>query len=290
MSVTNGHRTIAEFKLVGVSGRQGVGFHRLLFSLEAQISAMSEEPARIEEPRTFVCAGPSYSDQHPLGLAVPETKWVAETFQHFQQNNFLMLLDLSGEQLSALERLRGGNALHFRLDLHTLVESRQFGRQRGFEQIRIEVPASSWAKVLRDFGYAEILLVALELPVCGVPQALQTTIAQFREAHDDFVAGRYDRTVSTCRLVIDAVAAGIDSTEQAEDVFKAYGSRRREMTKRERALLVTGAVRHYTHLGHHFAPGGQLEPFSRQDAQFILAATSSVIWDSVAELRLRSRQ
>jgi hypothetical protein len=34
MSVTDGQKTVAEFKLVGVSAVQGIGFSRLQFSLE----------------------------------------------------------------------------------------------------------------------------------------------------------------------------------------------------------------------------------------------------------------
>ena len=50
MTVTDGQRTVAEFKLVGVTAMQGVGFHRLQFSVEVNIAPMGEHPVRIREP------------------------------------------------------------------------------------------------------------------------------------------------------------------------------------------------------------------------------------------------
>ena len=103
----------------------------------------------------------------------------------------------------------------------------------------------------------------------------------------DFLAARYDRTVGACRLAIDSVDAALGNAGQVEQAFQAFQTGRTQMNKRQRALLVSGAVRHYTHLGHHLNAAAQLEVFSRQDAQFILAATAAVLWDAVGELKLR---
>jgi hypothetical protein len=59
------------------------------------------------------------------------------------------------------------------------------------------------------------------------------------------------------------------------------------MTKRERAQLVGVAVRHYTNLAHHLNSSALVEVFSRQDAQFILAATSAMVWDAIGEFKLK---
>jgi hypothetical protein len=287
MSVTDGHRTIADFKLTGVTAVPGIGISRLQFSLQAQIAALHEEPARVREPRVFVFAGPNSSDLRLLGTAVPQSQWFAETQKHPESTYFMVFLDLSAEQLSALERMRAGHPMFFRLELHTLVESRRWGWQRAQVQAQIEVPVSAWAKLLKDLGYTEILLVALELPVSNVPVSLSTAVQQLREAHSDFIAARYDRCVGACRLAIEAVDATLGNAGQVDQAFKAFDSNRRQMSRRQRALLVSGAVRHYTHLGHHLNSQAQMEVFSRSDAQFILAATSAVIWDAVSELRQR---
>jgi hypothetical protein len=289
MSVTDGQRTVAEFKIAGVTAAQGIGIYQLRFSLEVEIAAMRDEPARILEPRVFVSAGPTHSDSRPLGTGIPETQWFAETNKDPYRSFFTLSLDLSGAQLSALERLRGGSPLYFCLKLHTLVESQRYGVQRGFEQSWLELPASAWAKILKDLGYTEILLVALELPVRDIPTHLRTAVQQLREAHADFIAGRYDQTVGACRLAIDGLHLALRDDADVERAFRAFGTDRRTMTKRERAMLVSGAIRHYTHLAHHLDSAGQLEVFSRQDAQFVLAATSSLIWDAVSALKQQDR-
>lgn len=286
MSVTDGQRTVAEFKLVSLSAVPGIGFYRLQFSLEVDLIASGDTPARVLEPRAFVLAGPNPSGWTQLGTAVAEIPWYAETRPESSQTRFMVFLDLPGERLAALERLRTGGSLYFRLDLKMVVES-LWGRQPGLAQPTLEVPLSTWVQLLKDLGQADILLVALELPVLDVPAPLQTAVEQLRGAHVDFLAARYDRTVGACRLAIDSVDAALGNASQVEQAFKAFQTNRTQMSKRQRALLVSGAVRHYTHLGHHLNAAAQLEVFSRQDAQFILAATAAVLWDAVGEIKLR---
>ena len=180
MNVTDGRRIVADFKVVSVAGMPGIGFHRLQFSLEVGINALQDEPARIHEPRAFVLAGSPQSGMQPLGVAIAETQWSAETIREPSRTYFMVFLDLTGEQLSALERVRAGDPLCFRLDLHTLVESRRFGLQRGLVQSSLEVPVSSWGQILKAFGFSEILLVALDLPTSDVPASLLIAVDQLR--------------------------------------------------------------------------------------------------------------
>jgi hypothetical protein len=286
MTVTDGQRTVAEFKLTGLSGVQGLGFYRLQFSVEVDLAASNQNPARVHEPRAFVFAGPSPSGLTLLGTAVAEISWYAETHPERSHTAFLYLLDLPGERLAALERLRAGGSLHFRLELKTVVESAR-GWQRGLEQPVLEVSVSTWAQLLKQLGHSEILLVTLELPVTEVPEPLRSSVAKLREAHADLVAARYDGTVGACRLAVDAIDVALGNAGQVEQAFNRYQSGRTQMSKRQRALLVSGAVRHYTHLGHHLNSAGQLEVFSRQDAQFVLAATAAALWDAISELKLK---
>jgi hypothetical protein len=56
MSVTDGRRTVAEFKLISLSAMAGVGFYRFQFSMEVDLVASADNPARVHEPRAFVLA------------------------------------------------------------------------------------------------------------------------------------------------------------------------------------------------------------------------------------------
>ncbi len=288
MSITDGEGYIvAEFRPQGVYGVRGLGMNRLQFGLEFQINASRAGGAALSSAVCFVWAGRTQADVRPLGVATMETSWYVETTDYARRDTVSAYLDLSFEQLEALERMREGGSLFFKLDLRVLVHSRQRGLQRGDQQSWFEASLSTWSKVLEQIGYSETLLLGLELPVQGVPTELHGAASQLREAHRDLIAGRFDGTVARVRLAIDTVL-GFDSRPQVLQEFSGSSASREQMSKRSRADLVRIAVRHYTHLAHHVDDSGAPETFSRHDAQFALAGATAAIWDAVTEFR-RSR-
>ena len=289
MSIDIGGLRIAELRIVGVNGAPGIGFHRLQFSLEINLPAMPSGTYELGSLTCFPYAGISQSCPKPLGIVYPETSWFKSTTDHPRREFLGMYLDLAGEQLEALERLRGGGSLFFQFEFRMLVRSRERGVELGFESVWFEANLSEWSKVLKQLGYLELLLFAVELPIT-VPQSLRTAIDQLRAAHQDLIAGRYDSTVGRCRMVMDAVEAVVEYESATANIRQAFSSKseiREAMTKRERADLVRMAIRHYTHLAHH-VDSGVPESFSRQDALFILTAAAGSVWDAAAEHRNRA--
>jgi len=67
---------------------------------------------------------------------------------------FGLVLYLTGEQLEQLERMRGGGAFFFRLDLHALVKGKH-GLQRSVEQLWFEASLSCWSAVFEQVGYLD---------------------------------------------------------------------------------------------------------------------------------------
>jgi len=292
MSITDGEGYIvAELRLQGIHGVRGVGMHRLLFALEFQINPSRAGGATLSSPVCFVAVGRTPTDVRPLGIATMETSWSVETTDYARREPLSAYLDLSSEQLEALERLREGGSLFFKLDLRLLVHSSQRGLQRGDQQYSFEASLSLWSKVLEQLGYSEILLLGLELPVQGVPTELNGAVSQLREAHQDLIAGRFDGTVARVRLAMDTIdtVLGFSSRAQVLQQFTGGSATREQMSKRARADLVRIAVRHYTHLAHHVSDSGVPESFSRQDAQFALAGATAAIWDAMTAFHQRSR-
>jgi hypothetical protein len=289
LSIDVGGLQIAELRIVGVSGTPGIGFHRLQFSLEISLPGTPGRAFELGSLTAFAYAGISQSGPKPLGIAHPETSWFKSTTDHPRREMLGMYIDLAGEQLEALERLRGGGSLFFQFQFRMLVRSSERGVELGFEYVWFEASLSEWSKVLKQLGYLELLLVAVELPF-ALPQALRTAIDQLRSAHQDLIAGRYDSTVGRCRMAMDAVEAVVEYESATANIREAFSSRseiREAMTKRERADLVRMAIRHYTHLAHH-VDSGVPESFGRQDALFILTAAAGSVWDAAAQLRNRA--
>jgi len=287
MSISYGPYNIADARISGVSAVRGIGFTRLQFSLELSINATPPDySVLVSSPISFVSAGRAQSGPLlPLGNAVAETCWNAQTKDQSQRDAFLVILDLSGEQLAALERLRAGGLLFFRVDVHMLTQGKD-GLQRAFEQLWFEANLSIWSKLLKDIGYLELLLLSVDLPIVDVPKELENAIAQIREAHTDLIAGRYDAAVSRARLGLDSIDALVNGEGARREAIKAFNSpENRRMSKGARADLVRAAIRHYSHLAHHVNSSGGVECFSRHEATFILTAAAAVIWDAIGNFR-----
>ena len=294
MSIGIGALAIAEPRIARVIGASGIGFGRLRFSLELHFQPIAEylkELGIVElgSLTGFVSASCQRDSQFkPLGVAVPETSWftTAADSNLPKHEELLLLLDLPWEQIEALEEVRGGGSLFFQIDLRLQLRSRR-GVHVGYQTVSFEANLSIWSDVLKQLGYRELLVVAVELPL-DAPAELRSAIEQLGAAHQDLIGGRYDSVVSRCRMAMDALDKAVPSENGAEKLIEVFSQGRKAMSKRARADLVRLAVRHYTHLAHHVDSDGSPESFSRQDALFILTAAAGAIWDAAAELRRRN--
>lgn len=290
MTIEFGTRQVAEFRPTGLRGVSGIGFSRLQFSVEINLAGVPESPVTLGHLVADVAAGVPGGGQRMLGKATPQSSWFVVTLKDPRRVPLWLELDLAGEQIEALERLRGGGPLVFQFQLSLQV--RQADQVApGFEVLRLEVDVSQWTAVLKELGYIDLLVFALELPI-DAPEELRNAITLLRMAYQDLLAGRYDATVGLCRKVMDSVGVLAPDKAAQGRIWGVIGQgkeRRDAMTKSERAEFVRMAVRHFTHLDHHVGENGALEVFSRHDALFVLTASGGIIWEALARVRAGPR-
>lgn len=285
MGISAGMETIAEVRVIGLSGTRGLGMHRLQFAFLIDIQATPGREVHVDTLRCAVSATPVPSQPAvPLGTAILETSWHTRTADYARHEGLSAYLDLSSTQLEALEELRAGGALHFRLDIAALVRSAERGVERGFQQLWHEVNLASWLRVLEDLGSFDALLLCVELPEIDQHAPLSSAVSEIRQAHRDLLAGRYDAAVGRARLVIDLIDRTVGTDQQRTELIKAFGTNREsraQMSKRARADFVRLAVRHYTHLAHHIDDSGVVGSFGRHEALFVLTAAAATLWDAL---------
>lgn len=283
MSISIQSRGLAEVRAIGVRGIPGIGFSRLQFILEWRLQGLPSPPAFLEHLQVQVSAGIPGGPARPLGKATAQNSWFTGVYEHGRTEALALELDLTGAALEALERLRGGGPLHFVLDLSLRVR-RGERQEPGSDRLQLLVNLSDWAQVLRDVGYLDLLVLAVELPL-EVPEEIRLALEETRTAYTDLIAARYDATVMRCRRAMESLGRLPTAGTDPERVWERFAKDRATMTKPERAEVVRLAVRHYSHLAAHMDETGAPETFSRQDALFILAAAAGVIWESVTQVR-----
>lgn len=281
LSLNYQSRTIADARILQLSGIAGVGVYQIRFSVELHRPAwpgLEGQGVRLTDMCARVSIGTKVGAVALLGTAYPERPIVLTPSQYSDKACVLFDLDLSPQQMFELEKLRGGGDLYFQMEMMGLAS----GPRDNFpvhDTIAKLVTLSDWRNVLGDMDYADILVLGFEIPN-GKEGTLAADAARcLRQAQENLLRGRYDTVVAQCRLAIEGVhvATGDASAASASAARYANGKERKLMTKSERSLFIGEAVRHFAHLAHHLHSDGTQETFSRADAQAILACTVAFV-------------
>ena len=263
----------------------GLGFTWLKFPMDLQLEALDEPPAYLTQFLAEITVTVQGQTPVSLGRAQPHTSLAVGTIRQSNSQRFELWLPLTGEQIEALERRRAGLPLEFHVNL-TLQIHYNAAVHSGRTDARFHVNESDWAEILRQVGYLDRLIVAVDLPVAA-PEQMRTAVQRVRDAHQHLIAGRYTDAVGACRLAMESLhRLTDDATAKAiRAVFAESKETREKMTLGQRAELVRLAVHHFTCPAHHEEPGKPAEVYSRQDALFILSATAGVVWEALGRHR-----
>ena len=282
MSIAIKNQVIGDIRPRGSPfGVPGIAVTRLKFPLTLQLDALADPAAYLTQFLAEISVTIPGQTPRSLGRAQPHASWVVGTFEHAQSQPFELWLDVSGEQLEALERQRVGQQLEFHVDLHLQIHYRS-AIHSARADVRFHVNESAWAEVLRQVGHLDHLLVAVELPL-DAPEQMRKAVQYIRSAHQNLTAGRYADAVRVCRLAMESLLPLTDDAagKAIRIAFAGGENVRRQMSTAQRAELVRLAVHHFANPAHHEDPGKPAEVYSRQDALFILSAAAGVVWEAI---------
>lgn len=284
MSLTYNSRIIADAQVQRIFGLRGIGCYQLRFSLDFNLPNWGppHEKIVLSGLRSEIYVGAKRGEFKLLGYATPETPLSLETKEVPQKQSILFLLDLSEQQLFALESMRNGGSLDFRVTVSGEARGSN-DRQWAREELRHEVTLSDWSRVLRELGYADVLVIGVELPIAESGHELRPAVELVRQAHGDLIGGRYDSVVARCRQALESVRTVLGQKKCIDAALEKFcKGHRKAMNKHEREMLIGEAARHYTHLAHHVDQDGEQQWYSRGDATFLLTITAATICSEVA--------
>jgi hypothetical protein len=290
MSINYGSRIVAEVAVRHLSGAKGIGINQLRFSIAFNVPAWPEQDLSNIECRNFrarVLVAPPGNVPLVLGWAVPEALLTLTPSKYSNEQALLFDLDLADEQLHAIEELRSGADLQFEIEISGDATGPQ-GIQRLFEKIPYQVNVSAWCNVLRQLGFADILVVGVELPHVHHSSPLAKVTQTIRRAHDSLHQGLYEIAVAQCRHAIEALQAGEGEKKAVIASVEKFQTARAKMSKLDRERFIGEAVRHYTHLAHHLGDDGDFASFSRSEATAVIALTISALATAIRREKLEA--
>src|SRR6267154_663482 len=162
MAISYESTQFANVRAGQVTAASGVGASLLRFTMIWSLHPKVEHTYSIFGTYLRVSVAPEGSTESMyLGYALPEVAWTEETRSGFPVEHPLMYhLTLHADQLLALEQIRQGRGLNFKIELRGNAYG-PFGIRQVDTSLSISVPLSDWVRVLRDANAKDILLVGV---------------------------------------------------------------------------------------------------------------------------------
>ena len=280
---------IADINISNIHGRTGIGVSRIGFSIDFRFPSTAPEGVTVRDVQVEVNStfAPSSQSESYLGMAIPEVPFEHLVRPTNDRKHLLFWLTLNDGQLFELERMRGGRDVRFELKISALA----YGKHGVWPQndtIQRAVNLSEWATILTGMKGPDYLVIGVRMPNCAPDHPIASAIERLRHAHSSLVIGRYDAVVSDCRLALESA---LKATGERDELLKSVDlskSAKRELSKRQRELVLLDSVRQYTHLAHHMDEDGRPEHYSRDDATMVLSTTAALVASSLARYDVSS--
>lgn len=267
----------ADARIQGVTLHPVIGAYELRFGLFIVVSAdAGSEHCRAVIDGARVGIGSGGGHQVDLGFARSDRRLEIETGPHQQRTAATLSLALQPGQLAAIERLRGTDDLHFKLEV-TGTGSGRTGAGPVHDVLQCRVPRSEWIEKLGAAKALDILLLEVPLAFPEGSDGWTNISEQLRRAESRFRDGDYHACVSACRVVVEELGHQVFGRNDWDGpaLGRLSAKDRREMSRSEREAAMLGSVRHYTNQAHHGPSEGGEVNYSRADAQHILTLVAS---------------
>lgn len=282
---------IADARINYVSGAKTMGSRNLSINVALQKPAweapMDSASAAVHfgvvSLRTDSGIGGELGRAHPVQPIFFAGRPGASVFQTFS-------IALSDAQLSSVEDARKGGGIEIKLRLVGSANG-QYGHQAISDEIAFKVPLSEWARVLRELGHGDVIVLRVHLPTGRESARLRSAIQLVHEANRHLVNGEYDIVVARCRQAIESVQAALDdgeATREAASLYRKDKASRESMSTLQREQVILETVRHYANPAHHVDDKGNTECYGRADATFLLAMAAAAVTRACARARIDS--
>lgn len=277
LNYTSDNAVVADLRFEHLSIQAGVGHYLLAFSIRFDtaihttgVYSLSHLQAKVQ---VHAPGGPAAM----LGRADVDSTTAIRADQFRHSPGLVFELQLTPQQLQALEEIRDGGDLHFRLRISGQVQKTGLEPMPAHDQVEARIGQSAWIKELNSCGFSTTLLLEVPLAPVGAGKLAE----QLAQARQMYLTGHYDQVVAQCRKVLEAVDdANPASTAKVDQLFH---SSRSKMSVDERLQLLRDVTKHYTHPAHHGDQKSLDARYTRGDARMILTIAAALAAHAISE-------
>jgi hypothetical protein len=202
-----------------------------------------------------------------------------ETYQNAYQTGITLEASLTPDQLAALEDVRLGGDLFFKLNILGLGNTDRDKRPQSLQTtLDYRSNQSAWIELLEQIGYKRTML--LEIPIAG--DEVSPLFAEAREhlqiAQTHLLSGHYRDAVGACRDVMEALSSALsDEADQTPEEIKTWFEGTRSMGKEKRIRLIRRALKVLTHPARHVDEVTTTIEWKPVDARATIVMTAALL-------------
>lgn len=268
MAIRLNTNDLVTLEVSALNGFPCVSGHLLRFSIKAHMVAVSNGGITFSYPWARVYCGNSVY----VGRANAEAPIHIHGQSYPQDTHFMLELPLSAEMLQGLERHRNGGDMDFAMDMYGTVTNT--GRSdSGHDRVRATIKQGDWVKALEEMGYGTSIIFELPISLSQTPGA-KSIAAALKSARSHLYDGNYRAVVSDCRVMLEAAKPDDTELRKAKDDYKED---KEKLSKRQRELMIFGALFDYASLTHHVTSDGHYQEYTRHEAILALGTTLGVL-------------
>lgn len=291
MSLSYSARIIADARITYVSGAKALGSSLLRMNVEFQQPAWEAGTGQASAViHSAVLSLRTDSGGGELGRACPDSPLILKSGPRGTTVHQTFSISLNDAQMFAVEEARKGGSVELVLNLIAGGHG-EYGNQVINDNISYRVPLSEWARLLRELGHGDIIVLGVQLPNGPNGARLRSAIELLHTANRYLVNGEYDIVVARCRQAVESVQAAFDDSEPTKEAMTLYRrdkSSREGMSSLQREHVILETVRHYANLAHHVDNRGNTECYGRADATFLLTLAAAAVTRACARARIES--
>lgn len=259
----------------------GIGFYRLKVLIEVNTGVMPQgQMITLTDFHGELSVGPNTNQLQPLGRMDREgPKEPIMTFNFADQRSFYLEMELDARRIEAIERIRTGKELWFRLDVFGVAHGPETPPDRSLKaQFQQRVNQGTWIEMLEMMGYKRTLL--LEVPVLDEKEnpLLSEATQHLTQAQMHLNRGHYRDCVGSCRDVLEALQTALgDNEERLPELGKEVIESTKSWSKNQRIRAVRWALHVLAHPSRHADPVAIQMDWGPEDARAILTMTAALL-------------
>lgn len=280
----------AELDWQTLQGSPGLGFHRLMARIGiTTYGRPQDEAVVITNIKGDLYVRGKVNRECFLGhmrRQGPETP--LETYPNTSKADVTLEAELDARRIEAIERIRLGGDLFFKLDLYGIAQRiRERSSQSVQKTLEYRANQSSWIEVLEHMGYRKTLLLEIPIPQGEVAPQWTEAAEHLQTAQMHLLSGHFRDAVGACRDIMESLSAALnDEGNQLPEVIKSWFQGTRSMGKEERLRLIRRALKVLTHPARHADEVAISIEWGPTDARAIVIMAATLLQMAVEDKEL----